>query len=88
MLLLIYSLCSMQAQKSVAKEKAVSSQLRQELYDARQKVSQVCWTLPACITLATAAILLNGKRCLFTALVGSCVFQGLALPGTQCSTGV
>ncbi|KAL0035259.1 hypothetical protein WJX79_008986 [Trebouxia sp. C0005] len=37
---LLFERMRQKAQKSVAKEKAVSSQLRQELYDARQKVSQ------------------------------------------------
>ena len=64
----------------------LNEQLR-ELYDAKQTMSQVCWTLPACMTLVTAAILLNRKRCLLTALVKRCVFHGPASPAIQCSTG-
>ncbi len=59
----------MQAQKSAAKEQAVSTQLRRELYDAKQKLSQVCCTSPPCITFVTAVVLLNAGRCLVTAVV-------------------
>ncbi len=59
----------MQAEKSMAKEQAVSTQLRRELCNANQQLSRVCCTLPPCVTFVTTVVLLNGKRCPVTAAV-------------------
>ena len=56
----------MQADNRVSKEHAVSTQLQHELYIAKQKLSQVCLILPACIAFVTAVVLLNAERCLTT----------------------
>ena len=73
----------MQAKKSVAKEQDVSTQLQRELCNANQQLSQVCCTSSpgfllnftkvylagTCMRFVTTVILLNGKRCLVTAVV-------------------
>lgn len=59
----------MQADARVAKEQAVSTQLQRQLHDAKQQLSQVCWTAPACMEFVIAVVLMNAKRCLITAII-------------------